>query len=125
MKVLICGSRTVEGQELEHRVRLVLDDLYMSHESAEWEVVAGGARGADSIGARWAEDHQIKCTVVRADWDRHGRSAGFKRNLEMLDLEPDLVVAFVDKPLASSRGTAHTVKTARARSIPTRVFRSS
>jgi hypothetical protein len=123
MKLLVCGSRTVEGQEMAARMWAALDAL--DAECPVAEVVAGGARGADSIGAMWARERGYVLTVINADWDRHGKSAGFKRNLEMLDLEPDLVVAFVDKPLASSRGTAHTVETARARSIPTRVFRSS
>lgn len=122
MKVLICGSRTVAGQAMQDRVFAALDRLHES--SPVTEVIAGGARGADSIGAAWAKVNRLPLEVVPADWDRHGRSAGFKRNLLMLDMAPDLVVAFVDKPLASSRGTAHTVGTATTRGIPTRVFRS-
>jgi hypothetical protein len=108
---------------MRDRVWAALDRLHDS--SPVTQVIAGGARGADSLGAAWAEARGFECEVVAADWDRFGRSAGFRRNLLMLDMCPDMVVAFVDKPLANSRGTAHTVGTAESRGIPTRVFRSS
>lgn len=123
MKVLICGSRTVSSPDLIHRMVAALDQLHAA--TPVTQVIAGGARGADSIGAAWAKRHDLPLEVVPAQWDRHGRSAGFKRNLLMLDMAPDLVVAFVDKPLSSSRGTAHTVENARARHIDTRIFRAA
>lgn len=123
MKVVICGSRTLAGQDMRDRVVAVLDRLHATEPVTY--VIAGGARGADTLGAVWARANAIPCEVVEAQWDRFGKSAGYRRNLVMLDMAPDLVVAFVDKPLADSRGTAHTVGTAQSRGIATRVFRSS
>ena len=123
-KLLICGSRTLVGPDPTYRMRKMLDGIWMSHEGLT-TVIAGGARGADSIGAGWARGAGLEVIEIAAQWDRFGRSAGFKRNLEMLDLAPDLVVAFVDKPLVDSVGTAHTVREAQAREIETRVFRLS
>jgi hypothetical protein len=56
--------------------------------------------------------------VFPADWERYKRRAGIIRNLEMLDQEPDLVIAFWD---GKSRGTAHTIGEARRRGIPVEV----
>ena len=107
---------------MQQRVSAALDALHAA--TPVTQVIEGGARGADTLGGRWASALGIPVETVAADWDRHGRSAGFKRNLLMLDMSPDLVMAFVDKPLASSRGTAHTVGQAQSRGIATRVFRA-
>src|SRR4029453_13494059 len=48
-----------------------------------------------------------------ADWDRWGKNAGAKRNIEMLERYPGaLVIAF---PLPQSKGTWHCVFQARKR----------
>ena len=103
---------------------LQLDKMYIEASVKPTEVITGGARGADAIAAHWARNAGLDCTVVPADWDSHGLNAGFERNLIMADMAPDLVVAFVDKPLETSKGTAHMVETAKARNIPVRVFQA-
>ncbi len=86
-------------------------------------VVQGGARGADLIAAQWAHVAEVPCVTVPADWDRSGKSAGAKRNIEMLERYPDaLVLAF---PLPSSRGTWHCVFEARKRGHKVMVVKSS
>jgi hypothetical protein len=66
----------------------------------------------------WAECNNVPVTEMPADWNKHGKRAGFIRNIEMLDmLNPveDIVIAFWD---GESRGTMHTVDNARERGIP-------
>lgn len=118
MRVLIAGSRTITQ---EARLHAVLDRLHA--ETPFTEVIAGGARGADRLAARWARKRNLPLMEVHADWERHGRSAGYRRNTEMLERGPQLVVAFVDRPWRESKGTAHTIRGAIDRQIPTRVFR--
>jgi hypothetical protein len=55
-----------------------------------------------------------------ANWERYGRHAGLERNLEMLDTNPDLVIAFQRN---RSRGTQHTIDQARKRGIAVEVIR--
>lgn len=48
-------------------------------------VVHGGARGADVMAGRWALKHGKQVRVFPAQWNAHGRSAGFKRNQTMVE----------------------------------------
>ena len=82
------------------------------------EVIHGGALGADQIAAEAAARHGHPVKAFYADWDAHGKRAGVLRNLQMLDQNPDLVIAFWD---GSSRGTAHTIANAGARKIPVEI----
>lgn len=86
-------------------------------------IIQGGAKGADDIAGRWAnEQADVKMIQVNADWTTHGLAAGPIRNQQMLDLDPTMVYAFVDKPLKDSKGTADMVKKARAANVPVFVF---
>ncbi len=106
--IVVCGSREFADVEL---VRATLRDLV----DATDIVIHGAARGADLIAARVAVEQGAKVVAVPADWARYGRSAGFRRNEEMIAMKPDLVIAFY----AGKRtpGTAHTVGLARTRGI--------
>lgn len=50
-----------------------------------------------------------------ADWQKHGRDAGFERNIEMLESGVQLVVA-----IGWGRGTNHTMSNVVSRNIPTK-----
>ena len=77
-------------------------------------VIHGGARGADTVAARWAEAHSLEVVKFPADWQRHGRAAGGIRNQQMLDEgHPDAVVAF-----PGGVGTADMVRRAKAAGLP-------
>lgn len=84
-------------------------------------VINGAARGVDSMSTDYAVVNWCHFTEVPADWDKYGKSAGPKRNIEMLRLSPNLVVAF-HNDLAGSRGTKHMVKIARKAGVPVEVY---
>lgn len=114
MKVLICGSRDWPSiTPIHDRVR----DLIA--ERGPFEVIHGGARGADSMAGLVAEWCRLPCTALNADWDRYGKRAGIIRNLQMLDLEPDLVLAF---RVNGSRGTTHMIEAAKKAGVPVEVI---
>lgn len=88
-------------------------------------LIEGGARGADRFARVWAQKRGIRVETFEADWSR-GKRAGFERNEEMLTVgKPDLVIAYVDKPLKESRGTAGMVRIARDAHVVTKVRRLS
>lgn len=96
MKVLVCGGRDFEDFDL---LEAELDKL-ASSEIIEM-VIQGGARGADTMAAQWCSDKRIPCLEVPADWPKHGRRAGYLRNVHMLTFEPDVVLA-----MPGGKGTA-------------------
>jgi hypothetical protein len=94
------------------------DGLNLLHDMTPiTELIEGGARGADWVARNWALWRQgcgdrITLTTVNAEWEKHGRSAGAIRNIEMAKLEPDIVVA-----CPGGRGTEHMVMVARGRGL--------
>lgn len=105
MKVIVCGGRTYSAQVVERW----LDIAAASELGGEITcVVHGGAAGAD-FGARlWAEHSCVPSIQYPANWKKHGRAAGPKRNQQMLDEQkPDAVIAF-----PGGRGTADMVRRA-------------
>lgn len=78
------------------------------------EVVSGGARGVDRLGEQWARAVHLPCTVFPADWDRHGKAAGFIRNEEMARYADALIAIWDGK----SRGTADMIARAKAHGLP-------
>lgn len=108
MRVLVCGGRDY------HQFAAVDKALRQVHDQYGIDVlIHGAARGADSLGAKWAEQRGIPTLSFPADWDKHGRAAGHIRNAQMLDEgKPEGVVAF-----PGGRGTADMVRKARAAGI--------
>lgn len=82
-------------------------------------VVCGGARGADAGGRAWAEAMGVPVDMYPADWDKHGKGAGYIRNVQMADNAKQLV-AFWD---GKSRGTQHMIKTAKKKGLRVKVVR--
>jgi hypothetical protein len=70
----------------------VLDGL--RHKFNITEVYVGDAMGVDRDVWDWAKQRGIKFTRLKAHWDVWGNMAGPVRNGQMLDLKPDLLIAF-------------------------------
>jgi SLOG family YspA-like protein len=104
MKVLVCGGRDYNDYET---VRIELDKI-----RDITEIIHGGARGADTLGGKYAAENNIRCTTVPALWDRYGKSAGYRRNVEMLRHNPDVVLAF-----PGQKGTAMMIKLAKEANV--------
>lgn len=115
---LVCGSRTFDDYTLMVRT---LTDLANVH-GAPVVIINGGMDGADSLSSFYAYEAKIDTECYGAEWGRYGSAAGPRRNERMLaEGRPDLVIAFIDKPLPLSRGTKNMVSLARRAGIPTHV----
>ena len=100
MKLVIAGSREWGYKHLDKIYQ------FMRTLPPDTEIVSGRARGVDSFAETMALRLNMKTTVFRADWKHYGHSAGFRRNIEMINYA-DRVVCFWD---GQSKGTAHTIK---------------
>lgn len=113
-KVIVAGSRGFCDYRLMAKK---LDYLLSSKSHDEIIVVSGGARGADSLGERYAREHKLKLKVFPADWDTFGKRAGYLRNKQMAEYA-DALVAFWD---GQSRGTQHMIELARQYGLAVRI----
>lgn len=81
------------------------------------EIVSGGARGADSLGEKFAREHGCKIKRFIPDWDGLGKKAGFVRNWDMAKYA-DACVVFWD---GKSKGTKHMIDLAKKEGLNLRV----
>jgi len=88
MRLAIIGSRDFNNYEL-------LCEELESYKDKITEVVSGGAKGADSLGERWANENEIPTQIFLPDWNKHGKGAGLIRNHDIIK-NSDVVVAFWD-----------------------------
>lgn len=77
------------------------------------EIVSGGARGADSLAARYAKERGIGLTEFIPDWSV-GKYAGHIRNQDIIDY-CDIVIAFWD---LESKGTKDSISKAKRANKP-------
>ena len=77
------------------------------------EVVSGKARGADTFGEIWANEHGIPVKEFPADWDKFGRSAGPIRNGQMAEYG-DALIAFL---APGSKGTKNMIEQAQKKGL--------
>lgn len=107
--ILVVGSRTFDDYDM---LKKTLDRLLNSVENIE--IVSGGARGADSLAERYAKEKGFSLKVFYANWNKYGKSAGYRRNAEMhqyISMYPERIcVAFWD---GKSKGTAHNFELAK------------
>lgn len=100
-KIAIVGSRTY-SERLDIFCQKFFDEI---SRSSNIMIVSGGAKGADSMAELLAENYQLPFVKFPAQWDVHGKSAGFKRNAQIAEFS-DMCVAFWDM---KSKGTANTI----------------
>ena len=116
MKVVVCGSR--------HWTDRVTMWRRLSELPLDAIVVQGECEGADAMACQIALDIALEVVGFYPAWKKHGKPAGPKRNIKMLNTNPSLVLAFHDD-LDKSKGTKHIVGEARDRGIKVEVINSN
>lgn len=111
MKVAVVGSRDIVDYNW---ISKVLDKYSID------EIISGGAKGVDSLAARYAIEHKIELTVFRPEWQAYGKSAGFIRNKLIVD-HSEHVIAFWD---GKSAGTKHSIEYAQKRNKLVEIYLS-
>jgi len=112
-RVIVAGSRGFNDFTLMCQK---LDKLLSNKESVE--IISGTCRGADQLGERYAESRGYSIDRYPANWDKYGKSAGFRRN-EQMAVNADALVAFWDK---ESKGTKHMIDLARKHNLQFRII---
>ena len=98
----IIGSRTFSNQKLALDVFQLFYDKRTANINS---IVSGGAKGADSMAKYIAETIQKPIKEYLPDWNKHGKSAGMIRNIDIIK-NCDEVLCFWD---GTSKGTANSL----------------
>ena len=107
LKVAIIGSRNLQvynfGKYLPNNVS---------------EIISGGARGIDTCASKYAKEKGIKLTEFLPEYEKFGRAAPLKRNLQIIDYA-DLILAFWD---GKSNGTKFVIDNSKKQNKPIKIF---
>lgn len=109
-KLLIAGSRDF------HNYNLLKQYIKPEHVSV---IISGCARGADTLAIQYAKEFNIPVEEYPAEWDKYGKSAGYKRNKVMVD-KATAVIVFWD---GESKGTKHTIDLTQAANKPLKIVK--
>jgi len=106
MKTIIAGSRGItDYKELQKAISA--GGIMIT------SVISGTAAGVDRLGEEYASEYGLPLYKYPAEWDRYGKSAGYRRNEQMAD-EGEALLAIWD---GTSRGTKHMIDIARRKGL--------
>jgi hypothetical protein len=132
MKVICCGPRDLEDYDLVEK----------AIEASGFKItllISGGAKGADSLGEKWAKKNKVKIDRKPAEWDnlellgaeireryntwkkcqeKYVWNAGFIRNSEMVKIADACIAIQIEE----TSGTQDTIKKCKEKGIPVFIY---
>lgn len=103
IKLMVCGSRTIDDKDFIYKK---IDECIVENfPNEEIIIIEGEARGVDSIAKQWAIDHNKQIEAYPAKWDLYGKSAGYRRNVDMVKACDHCLIFWDGK----SKGTKHDI----------------
>ena len=115
MKIAIVGSRNFHDYE---KVKDFINRWKDYYKVTIDCIVSGGAKGADSLGEKYAHEFGINVVKFLPDWNKYGKSAGFIRNVDIIN-NCDVCFAFWD---GKSSGTKHDLDLCKEKNKPCYVY---
>ena len=131
MRVLVTGSRDwLDATRIHGALDMARRDAERRGE--DMVIIHGDCpTGADAIADQWAQQEGVTAEPHPANWREHGRSAGPKRNQQMVERGAELCLAFIgdcSSPRCNrvdrhpSHGATHCAEAAEQAGIPVRRF---
>ena len=120
-KIIIAGSRDF----LNYQLLKTECDKFIQKCRSEMNgslhhigIISGNARGADKLGERYAKEHNYKCYIMPADWNKYGMRAGYLRNADMAN-QGHALIAFWD---GKSKGTNNMIQEAKKANLNIKII---
>ena len=116
VRIIICGSRKFNDYEfLKDKVTQLINYIkenrtrYSLPEDVKIRIVSGRAKGADTLGEKYASEFGYDLELFAAEWDRYGIYAGLMRNGDMAKFacEYDNFPVIIGFKCGASHGTSH------------------
>lgn len=121
-KVIIAGSREFDNYDmLKEKCDKILSRKV--NEGEEIVIVSGTARGADTLGEKYAEEKGYKIERYPANWDKYGKRAGYLRNKKMAEVSNACIVFLSSK--AENKGSKMMISIATEEKLLIRVIKES
>lgn len=118
-RILITGSRTWQNAST---INFALE-RETGDEWTDYVLVSGNCPlGADRMAEDAARSLGIEVELHPADWNTHGKRAGFLRNAEMVKLGADVCLAFIRD---DSKGATMTANLAEKAGIALSIYRET
>ena len=115
-KIIVAGGRSFNNYDLlEQKL-----DYYLSskiNEGYDILIISGTAKGADSLGEKYAINKGYEIERFPANWDKYGKSAGYRRNVDMANVA-DACIVFWD---GTSPGSKHMIDIANTKRLALRI----
>lgn len=111
MRTIIAGSRSITDPGII-RAAIRKSKLVIT------EIVCGCAAGVDRLGENYGNLNNIPVAQYPAEWDKYGKSAGYRRNVVMAE-NADALIAIWD---GKSSGTKHMIDIAKSKGLCVKVW---
>lgn len=120
MRILMAGSRYFDKMSFEDLVIYVCSKLDLEIQKHKEPIIlmSGGAKGVDIIAEEYAKYNNLPFELYKADWDSFGKSAGYKRNVDM-GMVCDVGVIFHN---GISKGTHHMIDVLKKLNKPYKIY---
>ena len=112
LRVIIAGGRDFDDYDLlkKYVIKIITKKTLTPYST---KIISGCARGADKLGEKFAKEMSLDIISFPADWEKFGKSAGYRRNVEMAKFASEkgkgILIAFWD---GKSKGTNHMINIA-------------
>lgn len=104
--IVICGCRDFCDKRVF--AEFVDECISKTAYNCGLRIISGHCSGVDAMAEEYAAEHGFQLDIFPADWQKYGRAAGPKRNMQMAK-QADFVIAFW---VGSSRGTKNMIDAA-------------
>ena len=121
-RLIITGTWTFNDESLFYtKINSMLSDYPKN--KYKIIIVSDCVEGPESMAIKYAKDHDYEIKKFPAEWDKLGKSAGVRRNLQMVQYASDihhqgLLVAFWD---GDSPGTKDIIEIAKRYNLPVQI----